>query len=517
MVEDGTSTTLSVRRTQTTTFEYDANGNRIKKEFPGPQGPQVQGTRYSYDPENRLVQALNYQGNNKGSIIERDVTTMDYDGLGRRRVKTHDNKDDGGGAKRMEYAFDGLGPVADYNTWNPQYTNYYRGDGSRIALRQNFPTGTEGQRYWYHYDALGSVVGLTKQNGQSDHNYPYADYGLIEPQTGNFTAPHNAYTYTGQAWDANIGVYEFYARAYDPEVGVWLQQDKYRGTRRNPQSLHRYGYVYQNPTNLIDLLGFIAQMLLEQLINVAIDPGRTSGHYSTSDISGDAITAIWDTAENTGSDSDYQLAYMLATAQWESNMGLYMEEIWGPTATQQTYAYRLGNNGPEDGYNYRGRGFVQITGRNNYRKFGLEDNPELASDFDVASGLLVEGMRNGTYTGKSLNCVKDESDYIEAREIINGDYWNSQAVANIAKEFYAVIEEFRRQQEEQRERLSKLIRSVYEIQEERDDLEEQREGLEGLWNKFTGKDDDLEREIEYCDSIIDALISEIDTINNQWF
>ncbi len=244
------------KKPKTTVFEYDANGNRIKKQFPGPQGPQVQGTLYAYDPENRLAEALNYQSNKKGNIIDRDVSTMQYDGLGRRLVKIHDNKEGGGGAKRVEYNFDGLDPIADYNTWNPQYTNYYRGDGNRIALRQNFPTGTAGQRYWYHYDALGSVVGLTKQNGQGDHNYPYGDYGLIEPQTGNFTEPHNAYTYTGQAWDANIGVYEFYARAYDPEVGVWLQQDVYRGQINEPMSLHRSMYVKNNPINYADLYGF---------------------------------------------------------------------------------------------------------------------------------------------------------------------------------------------------------------------------------------------------------------------
>ena len=169
MTETGTSTPLS-KREQTTTFEYDANGNRIRKQWPGPRGQQIQGMQYSYDPENRLTAALNYQGNDKGNIIERDITTMEYDGLGRRLVKTRDNKEGNGGAKRVEFTFDGLDPIADYDTWNPQYTNYYRGDGNRIAMRQNFPTGTQGQRYWYHYDALQSVVGLTKQNGQSDHN-----------------------------------------------------------------------------------------------------------------------------------------------------------------------------------------------------------------------------------------------------------------------------------------------------------------------------------------------------------
>lgn len=255
------------KKPKTTLFEYDANGNRINKQYPGPQGPQVQGTRYSYDPENRLVEALNYHGNNKGNIIERDITTMDYDGLGRRLIKIHDENEGGGGAKRVEYAFDGLDPIADYNTWNPQYVNYYRGDGNRIAMRHEFPAGTQGERAWYHYDALGSVVGLTKHKGQSDHNYPYSDYGQIEPKNGNFAGPqHNDYAYTGQAWDDKVRVYEFYSRAYDPVVGVWLQLDPYRGRMNAPETLYnRYMYVHDNPTNLIDLYGRATQ---EQIDNI---------------------------------------------------------------------------------------------------------------------------------------------------------------------------------------------------------------------------------------------------------
>jgi RHS repeat-associated protein len=109
--------------------------------------------------------------------------------------------------------------------------------------------------FWYHYDGLGSTAGLTKQNGQSTHNYRYEPYGQIEMPPGNFTDPHNHYTFTGQELDENMGLYEFFARAYDYETGTWVQQDIYRGRMDEPGTLHRYGYVEGNPTTYFDLYG----------------------------------------------------------------------------------------------------------------------------------------------------------------------------------------------------------------------------------------------------------------------
>lgn len=57
----------------------------------------------------------------------------------------------------------------------------------------------------------------------------------------------------------------------------------------------------------------------------------------------------------------------------------------------------LGNRGKSDGTDFKGRGFVQLTGRANYQRFsgqlglgsGLVDNPELANDAKVAADLLA--------------------------------------------------------------------------------------------------------------------------------
>jgi len=58
-------------------------------------------------------------------------------------------------------------------------------------------------------------------------------------------------------------------------------------------------------------------------------------------------------------------------------------------------AIGLGNTKPGDGYRYRGRGYIHLTGRSNYRIFGkkigqpLEDQPDLAADPKIAAEIVV--------------------------------------------------------------------------------------------------------------------------------
>jgi putative chitinase len=62
----------------------------------------------------------------------------------------------------------------------------------------------------------------------------------------------------------------------------------------------------------------------------------------------------------------------------------------------------LGNQGPPDGATYKGRGFVQLTGRANYAEHGeriglgtqLIDNPDLANDPKIAADLLASFIKS---------------------------------------------------------------------------------------------------------------------------
>lgn len=103
---------------------------------------------------------------------------------------------------------------------------------------------------------------------------------------------------------------------------------------------------------------------------------------------------------------------------------------------------QLGNIQRGDGYRYRGRGYVQLTGRANYTRFSsilhtdLIGNPDLALQPRIAYQVLSIGCAQGLFTGKRLSdYINDEKqDYVNARRVING-LDCAQRIAEYAEQF----------------------------------------------------------------------------------
>lgn len=182
-----------------------------------------------------------------------------------------------------------------------------------------------------------------------------------------------------------------------------------------------------------------------------------SGKLNKDQVSG--TSAILDEWERRQLIDLRQLAYMLATAKWETDHTMqpiserggvaYLTKNYDITGARPALARRNGNTTAGDGVKYCGRGYVQLTWKNNYAMMSkllksggiavdLVQNPDLAMRPDIAAFVLFEGMQRGSFTGKRLldYFTKSGSDWINARRIINGTD-RAADIAAIAKAFYA--------------------------------------------------------------------------------
>ncbi|MFN7023977.1 MAG: glycoside hydrolase family 19 protein [Pseudorhizobium sp.] len=169
---------------------------------------------------------------------------------------------------------------------------------------------------------------------------------------------------------------------------------------------------------------------------------RTSGVFGTSLSQGQVtgIEGIIDEALRRRTFKNH-LAYMLATTYHETAHTMQPIHERGGRAYFNKYdagtpiGKRLGNTVKGDGYLYRGRGLVQITGRSNYakasKKLGVDfiKDPDRVLEPKLAIAIMFAGMEEGWFTGKDLLDyidLEDEADaedlreYANARRIING-------------------------------------------------------------------------------------------------
>jgi predicted chitinase len=102
----------------------------------------------------------------------------------------------------------------------------------------------------------------------------------------------------------------------------------------------------------------------------------------------------------------------------------------------------LGNTQPGDGYKYRGGGFNQLTGRDNYRAVGkkigvdLEKNPEKINDPNIASLALIQyfvdrfhdkANKLAEYNATGINTFKSALDAVGAFYHANAGWKHSTA------------------------------------------------------------------------------------------
>lgn len=107
---------------------------------------------------------------------------------------------------------------------------------------------------FYHPDHLGSSTVLVNGQGALAERVSYYPYGSERVRAGNADVTHR---FTGKELDAEIGLYDYGARFYDPVVGRFISVDAMSSSSlelafSRSQSLNVYAYGNDNPVVYVD-------------------------------------------------------------------------------------------------------------------------------------------------------------------------------------------------------------------------------------------------------------------------
>ncbi|MFH0899037.1 MAG: RHS repeat-associated core domain-containing protein, partial [Pseudomonadota bacterium] len=205
-----------------TTFDFDENGNRIRKQAPNGV------TEYSWDLDNRLSQVRLPNG-----VVNR----MAYDTAGL-RIRLEDSEG------THDILLNGTEELAEYRDLGRRSTLVHDPTAPDALVSR---TSDVGHGYYLH-DALGSIVGLSSSEagvvvGQSN----YDAFGNSEA-TGEMQGEQ--WKFTGRRWDHDLapaGIGYFRARYYDSSVGSFISKDPVR-----TDGVSQWIYAMQSPVNFSD-------------------------------------------------------------------------------------------------------------------------------------------------------------------------------------------------------------------------------------------------------------------------
>ncbi len=283
---------------------------------------QNEQTIYNYNNVNQLLSTTNPNriyiydddGNmTQGYTPEGYALTMAYDA--ENRLKTAEYTDSGGAVHRIEYSYSGdllLAEVKKYENGNLiSDTRYIRAgflpvqerDASNNLMREytwgldygdgiggllnNLKQG--GLDYSYLYDGKGNVSALIDASQNAVATYTYGPFGELMAKTGSLNQP---YMFSTKGYDPEMGLSYYGYRFYNPSTGKWITRDPIG----EAGGINLYGFVKNNPVNLVDPLGLygIGDLLCDL---VGLAPGGfcfKKDDFKDFDFDGDGIIDAFD-------------------------------------------------------------------------------------------------------------------------------------------------------------------------------------------------------------------------------
>ena len=234
------------------TYEYDANGNRIKQT----SIDTGEIKEFSWDYRDRLAKVTIRPDADSDPTI---TQSYKYDALGR-RIEINTN---GTIVRRI---YDHRNIYFEYDGENTFKAKYVHSDNINEPVRMERPENPyKNERYavqefYFHRDRMGNITEITDFDGNVVQRYVYDAFGKVSifdkdgnPITGD--SPkflQIPYAFTGQEYYHATGLQNHGWRTYDPISGLWLSPDPLGFLSGD---IHPYRYVLNNPLNFIDPSG----------------------------------------------------------------------------------------------------------------------------------------------------------------------------------------------------------------------------------------------------------------------
>jgi RHS repeat-associated protein len=246
-----TTDSTTQNRTHGPTHELlTAGGSSVTHDAKGNMTSIPANLRDSSDPL-----SLNWDFDNrmKSADTDNDSTAdvfYEFDALGRRVAR-----DDG--TQDTIFVQVGQQTIADYVSGtaaaSPETTYAWGSYIDELILRTE-PSGTD---LYYHRNQQYSTYAVTNSTGAIQERYAYSPYGELtitdaSGTTQSTSTDDTRYTYTGREWDAELGLYHYRARMYDPGAGRFCSRDPIGFLGRQ---FNLFAFCNDRPVNHQDPLG----------------------------------------------------------------------------------------------------------------------------------------------------------------------------------------------------------------------------------------------------------------------
>jgi len=246
-----------------TSYTIASNSNQLNYRSKVPEDPVFTNMSYTYDAEGNLTQrgsgnnydSLSFQSFGyalkqiqkvRGGSVQETIS-YGYDGMGQ-RVKMTDSQG------TQYFLYDGLMPVLELDSGKNTTASYVYGANGVIYRRLHLPGGDEYE--YHHINALGSVAIITDDDESVAARYEYDAFGAVRHQWGD---SDNTRKFTGKEYDADVKLYYYGARYYDPYIGRFISRDP------AGDGINWYAYCRNNPLSLVDPTGL--KVLEERKVN----------------------------------------------------------------------------------------------------------------------------------------------------------------------------------------------------------------------------------------------------------